>query len=134
MSMKRRLQKYSDEELLDAVRRLSGELGRVPTMVDIDSRGGEYPMSLTITKRFGSWSTAIELALGESVKGGRRPADLDKMERDVIRLATTLGRLPTVVDLHADAEAYSLKPYRRHYGTWSAAVEQILAKHNITIH
>lgn len=49
-----------DETLLDELRRVSEQLGKVPTAVQMDKHG-DYPVT-TYRNHFGRWSVAIRAA------------------------------------------------------------------------
>lgn len=51
---------YTDEELLNELRRFDKEEGRVPTRNDFVNNPG-YPSSWTYQRRFGDWSNALKL-------------------------------------------------------------------------
>ena len=61
---------YSDEELLDIIRRRTAELGRLPTRNDIEE-------CHLIHKRFGPWPRALEAA-GVKPVGERYKRHMDK--------------------------------------------------------
>ena len=83
------------DELLDVLRRLGDELGRLPTARDLDERRGRMPSKSLYWHTFGSLSAALreagyDVALGE-----------DKLERAIdqgVDLAYELGRLPKFAD------------------------------------
>jgi Homing endonuclease associated repeat len=83
------------DELLDVLRRLGDELGRLPTARDLDERRGRMPSKSLYWHTFGSLSAALreagyDVALGE-----------EKLERAIdqgVDLAYELGRLPKFAD------------------------------------
>jgi hypothetical protein len=83
------------EELLEVLRRLGEELGRIPTAKDLDERRGRMPSKSLYWHTFGSLSAALreagyDVALGE-----------EKLERAVAQgteLARAIGRLPKFAD------------------------------------
>jgi len=52
--------KYSEDELLDEIKRLARKLGRTPTMSDMEDYG-KYS-SATYKYRFEGWSAAVDAA------------------------------------------------------------------------
>jgi hypothetical protein len=77
---------------------------------------------MTYVKRFGSWSSALEAAdvpLDPTNTGYDRETLLEHL-RD---LAETLGKTPSLTELEA-ADGPSSKPYRSHFGSWSAALTE----------
>lgn len=76
LTMSRRNQKFSDEELLDVIRWVAIRLGRTPTALDIQ----EYALvsSAAYRRRFGSFSRVSELAGLFSNIRGQEPEELDE--------------------------------------------------------
>lgn len=58
-----RANRFSDEELIEEIRRLKTELGSEPRVVDMRNEG-RYSSGV-YSNRFGSWSNAKDLALGD---------------------------------------------------------------------
>src|SRR5262245_55989723 len=82
-------------ELLDLLRRLGGELGRVPTARDLDERRGSMPSKSLYWHTFGSLTAALREA------GFDVPVGEERLERALeqgVRLARELGRLPKFAD------------------------------------
>ena len=87
--------RYSDEEILAALRECGERLGRSPTMRDLadDPEAGVHPQ--TVVGRFGSWNAAKRLA-GLSP---RRFATREELLEQLRALGNELGRAPTGQDL-----------------------------------
>jgi hypothetical protein len=82
-------------ELLDLLRRLGHELGRVPTARDLDERRGSMPSKSLYWHTFGSLTAALREA------GFDVPVGEERLERALeqgVRLASELGRLPKFAD------------------------------------
>ncbi len=112
------------EELLDLLRRLGEELGRVPTAKDLDARRGSMPSKSLYWHTFGSLSAALREA------GFDVPVGEERLERAVdqgIALARKLKRLPKFADwaqarrkndaLMTEWQVYRMFEARR--GAWS---------------
>jgi hypothetical protein len=85
----------SREELLEQLRALAGELGRVPTARDLDERRGRMASKSLIWHTFGSLAQALREA------GFDVPVGEERLERAVAQgavLARELGRLPKMAD------------------------------------
>jgi hypothetical protein len=83
------------EELVEQLRRLGDELGRVPTAQDIRERRGTMPSASLYWHTFGSLTTALREA-GFDVAVGE-----ERLERALVQgcsLARELGRLPRFGD------------------------------------
>jgi hypothetical protein len=69
-----RAQQYTDEALLDALRRFQREQGESPRVQDFgQGRTPGMPSAATIIARFGSWANAVETAGMPRPRRGRRP-------------------------------------------------------------
>jgi hypothetical protein len=82
-------------ELLDLLRRLGKELGRVPTAKDVDARKGSMPSKSLYWHTFGSLTAALKEA------GFDVPVGEERLERALeqgVALARQLGRLPKFAD------------------------------------
>ncbi|HEY2936769.1 MAG TPA: hypothetical protein VGJ25_09215 [Gaiellaceae bacterium] len=83
------------EELLDLLRRLGEELGRLPTAKDLDGRRGSMPSKSLYWHSFGSLTAALREA------GFDVPVGEERLERALeqgVRLTRQLGRLPKFAD------------------------------------
>jgi hypothetical protein len=83
------------DELLDLLRRLGEELGRVPTAKDLDARKGSMPSKSLYWHTFGSLTAALNEA------GFDVPVGEERLERALEQgaaLARSLGRLPKFAD------------------------------------
>jgi hypothetical protein len=88
----------SREELLDQLRALAAELGRLPTARDLEERRRTMASKSLIWHTFGSLTSALREA------GFDVPVGEEKLERAVeqgARLARSLGRLPKMADWKA---------------------------------
>ena len=83
------------QELLDLLRGLGAELGRVPTARDIEEHRGRMPSKSLYWHTFGSLANALREA------GFDVPVGEEKLERALeqgVELARALGRLPKFAD------------------------------------
>jgi HNH endonuclease len=83
------------QELLDVLRALGGELGRTPTVRDIDERRGRMPSKSLYWHTFGSFANALREAGYEVAVGEER---LERAVEQGASLARRLGRLPKFAD------------------------------------
>jgi hypothetical protein len=111
-------------ELLDLLRRLGDELGRLPTAKDLDARRGSMPSKSLYWHTFGSLTAALREA------GFDVPVGEERLERALeqgVALARRLGRLPKFADwaearraddsLLTEWQVYRMFDARR--GAWS---------------
>jgi hypothetical protein len=87
--------RYSDEQILEALRASAARLGRSPTMKEFgaDPEAGMHPQ--TVIEHFGTWNAA-KRAAGLMP---RRFATREELVLELRRLGEELGRIPTARDL-----------------------------------
>lgn len=117
---------YSREKLVELLKSLEEELGRSPTMLDMDNAEG-YPCAKTYQEKLGSWNTAKAEAGLEVFDRGIRPPKsysekelLDKLKS----LAKELGRSPTKEDMR-NAKGFPSPTTYDQIGGWTAAKERV---------
>jgi hypothetical protein len=129
------------EELLDLLRRLGEELGRVPTARDIEEHRGQLPSKSLYWHTFGSLANALREA------GFDVPVGEEKLERALeqgVELARKLKRLPKFADwadarreddtLLTEWQIYRMFQGRR--GAWSTfqfLIRERLAKSGVNV-
>lgn len=77
---------------------------------------GKYS-SPTITERFGSWSSFIEIA-GLEQTGFIKKIEDEELFNEIERIWTSLGRQPTTTDMKKGVSKYSLDSFSRRFGGW----------------
>jgi hypothetical protein len=129
------------EELLQLLRALGEQLGRVPTARDLDERRGKMPSKSLYWHTFGSLTSALREA------GFDVPVGEERLERAVeqgAELAVHLGRLPKFADwaearkaddgLLTEWQVYRMLDARR--GAWSTfqfLVRERLAEQGVEV-
>src|SRR5579871_146229 len=83
------------EELIEVLRALGAELGRMPTARDLDERRGRMPSKSLYWHTFGSLSAALREAGYDVAVGEER---LERAVEQGADLAVTIGRLPKFAD------------------------------------
>lgn len=84
--------KASREELVDALIRLGDDLGRVPTVRDLEAAGPGMPGKGVYVREFGAWRTALSAA------GFDAPSPEERLERAIehgAQFHIRTGRLPS---------------------------------------
>src|SRR6476620_3578151 len=89
--------RYSDEQILEALRASAERLGRSPTMKEFaaDPGAGMHPQ--TVIEHFGTWNAAKRSA----GLMPRRFATRDELADQLRKLGDELGRTPTAQDIRA---------------------------------
>jgi hypothetical protein len=91
--------KYTEEQILESIRRFHTENGRIPKSGEFECKNG-YPSRATVEKYFGSWNNAIEEA-GFHVNRMNITNLTDKeLLEHLERFEEEYGRFPTYKDLH----------------------------------
>jgi len=112
----------SDAELIDAMQDLADDLGRPPTVEEMNEQG-EYH-GVTYADRFGTWLDAREAAGfdGEEQRWNPRNTD-EELLAELHRLADELGCAPTQAEMNELGE-YSVHPYYNRFDTWRQALAE----------
>jgi hypothetical protein len=87
--------RYSDEQILEALRASAARLGRSPTMKEFGADPGAGMHPQTVIEHFGTWNAA-KRAAGLMP---RRFATREELVLELKRLGEELGRIPTARDL-----------------------------------
>lgn len=111
----------TDEQCIEILQDLGGELGRTLTTDDVNERD-DLPHVWTFQDRFGSWSAAIEAAGFDANVG--TPIEDDELLDALEDLTRDLGRRPTERDMD-EAGPYSSNAYRRHFGSWDDVLAEL---------
>ncbi|ELY77036.1 homing endonuclease associated repeat-containing protein [Natrinema pallidum] len=107
---------YTETALIDHLRDVNDTYQRLPTISDLehynDKRNSDItPHPQTYVSRFGSWTTALEMAFPDA-----------ELCRELWRVANRLDRRPYQDDLD-DHGRFGLRAYRQRFGSWEAALE-----------
>lgn len=115
----------SDEELLEMLRAKARDLGRTPTMKDVDDDPNMPSFQMYIS-RFGSFTEALERAGLELTCSRRwtRVSDAKLLEL-LVEKAEELGRMPTRKDVNDDPNMPSSASYARRFGSFTKALELV---------
>lgn len=112
---------YSDEELLDEIRRVAtvADSDGAPTLQQF--RDHSSIADTTILRRFDSWQAAVSQAGFEPRSPTTRIADAD-LKTALRELCDEVGRIPTGTQMN-ELGPYSRSTYQEHFGSWSAALD-----------
>jgi hypothetical protein len=132
----------SREELLAQLREVGEEVGRTPTVRDLEERRGRVASKSLIWHTFGSLAAALREAGFDVPLGEER---LERAVADGAALARTLGRLPKMADwktarqrdpqLLSEWQVYRMVDV--HPGAWSAfqyLVRERLLEEGVDVH
>src|SRR4051794_26435583 len=113
--------RYSDEQILEALRGSAERLGRSPTMKEFagDPGAGVHPQ--TVIEHFGTWNAA-KRAAGLMP---RRFATRQELTEQLQRLGQELGRIPTAQDIrNRRGTMPSASLYWHTFGSLTAALRE----------
>lgn len=111
------IRNHSKEGLLDELQRISEEIGRTPTIEDMNEMG-MCSIRPYITK-FGSWNAALTSAGVEPNKRGK-VSDEELMDA-LYQLSEDLDKAPTAHDMNESGDFHA-GMYRR-FGSWNEVLE-----------
>ncbi|RCS58297.1 homing endonuclease associated repeat-containing protein [Parvibium lacunae] len=112
-----------ERELVDDLARVARELNKDKVTIDEYNERGHFH-GTTLTRRFGSWFKALELAgLGKT-----RNLNISNEElfENLVQVWTSLGRQPKYNDLTKEFSKYSSGTYEKRFGTWRQALESFV--------
>jgi hypothetical protein len=109
-----------DADLLADLVRVADELNSKRVTIDQYNERGQFHAT-TLTRRFGSWFTALELA------GLERTRTLglsdEELFENLAEVWLALGRQPTYRDVESDVSRYSAGTYEKRFGSWRLALQ-----------
>jgi hypothetical protein len=122
--LRKKTKSYSDEELLEQLRSLAVEIGKLPSHIDVReaSKAGKCASASTFQQRFGSVANARD----EAGLGNSRPTiyNTEILLSQLKSLADKLGRTPSISDMEKSCEEgliASLPTFINHFGSYKAA-------------
>jgi hypothetical protein len=117
--------KRSDADLLDELARLTRELGRAPSELDMDEAGAYG--ATTYRERWGDWNRALEeVAIDPPTRPRDSPTDRELITelRDLANYRKSgVTARPSKRQMNADGP-HSYRIYRERFGSWAAALVQ----------
>ncbi len=115
---------YSDEQLLNFLKKFNEENNRTPSQGDFtNSKNTKYPSYMTYVKRFGSWNNALnkaELCINEHHHNNLSNEELLKY---LIKFKEIYGRTPINDDFANNPDYPSYRTYMNTFGSWNKALE-----------
>lgn len=112
--------KIPDETLLDHLREFADGLGHSPSSAEMNDEGPHS--GVTYSRRFGSWSEALEAA-GLEQNTHRSRVSREETRGAIQDLAEELGRTPTGKEFDQHGE-YSKPLATKRFGSWNEALSE----------
>jgi hypothetical protein len=118
---------YDHDELLIKIKQLAKEVGRMPTVDEIDNCS-DLPCASTVLRYFGSiLELGKKLGLQSKVRYSRVYSDQELL--DLLKAKTgEIGRVPSTLDVRRDKEIPSISAYKNRFGSYSEAIRLIGCK------
>jgi hypothetical protein len=117
---RRELNFYTGDHLIECLKTLHQNLGRIPTMADVDEEPG-IPSSVTFSRRFGNWGLALKAA--DLAKNFFSQATDKELLQLLVKRASDLGRVPRSRDMGTMNGYPSAMTYQNRFGSWNAALK-----------
>ena len=114
------MKRYTKEQLMHFLKKLSKELKKTPTIKDMNKKK-KYPSASTYMKRFKTWNNALKKA--DLKINTRKQYSKDELVESLQLLAKDLGKMPKSSDLKKKKWAASYSTYRKYFGSWKKALK-----------
>jgi len=112
----------SDEELIEELQRIAEEIGRQPTVEEMNEQGTYW--GSTYQDHFGSWEDALDAAgFDESPKRPR--IEREALLEEVRRVAEKIESEPTFGEMREHGK-FAVTTYQRRFESWKAARSEAL--------
>lgn len=108
-----------DQELVDDLKYVADLIKRNTVTLDEYNEYGHYH-STTLTRRFGSWFTCLELAGLDPSRSKIGISNIELFE-DIERIWVRLGKQPSYAQMR-DMSQYSIGTYEKRFGGWRSAL------------
>jgi AraC-like DNA-binding protein len=142
MAGARRIQLYSDRDIILALTSVSTRVGRVPSAKEYaaHARARNYPSLPTVLNRMGGWTHALRAAgmqpLSAPARSRKRRWTEESCWAALRSVVDELGEIPTVLSYERHAlgrvELPSAATLRNRLGRWSAITTQLAAQRELS--
>lgn len=110
---------YSDEELIEEIKKASQDLGRVPNSKDFEKR---KPNASTIRIRFGSWENALKEAGLKKDRQKVKDYTREELIKSLQKYYNEFNKVPTTRDLKNNSDYPTCETFRNHFGSHKNAL------------
>ena len=122
--LKRHHRDIPDDTLIDDLKRVATKTGSSRVTIALYEEHGCYHAT-TLTRRFGSWLKALELA--GLPKTRNLNISNEELFENLVKVWTNLGSQPKYNQLTRDVSSFSSGTYENRFGTWSRALEAFVS-------
>lgn len=116
----------TNEELIEDVKRVAYLLGKESITIDEYNRNGKFNQT-TVTRRFGNWKAALEIAQLSTESHNFFISDEDYIA-DMQRIAFLLSKETLTISEYRDNGRYNANKLSKRFGSWDAALKAALLK------
>lgn len=116
-----------DETLIADLKRVANDLDRSPTIDEYNERGAYH--ATTITRRFGNWFKALEIAGLESTRSPLNISE-EQLFKNIEEVWLRLGRQPRYQEIQKPLSKYSAGTYDNRFGSFRKALEAFVSYMN----
>jgi hypothetical protein len=121
----------TDDELISELRALADKLGKTPSRSDMKNGTNITKRLYLYSRRFGGLQEAQKLAgLIENLGGTELSYSKEELLTEIGNLSERLGHTPTQDEINKYGK-YPIGAYKRHFGTYNKALEQLSISPNI---
>lgn len=120
---RRNIKKYTDEELLNYLRRFYEKSGRIPVTNDF-SNSAIYPNHNTYKKRFGSWKRSLELA-GLDIYTKKEIYTDEELLNYLKIFCKENNRIPIMRDFDNNPRYPNYGTYQKRFGSWNKSLKLV---------
>ena len=116
-----------DETLIADLKRVANDLGTSPTIDEYNERGTYH--ATTITRRFGNWFKALEIAGLEKTRSSFNISE-EELFKNIEEVWLKLGRQPRYQEIQKPLSKYSAGTYDNRFGSFRKALEAFVVYMN----
>lgn len=120
--------KFTDEDLLNNLRKFANEIGKTPSRTDFKKHNKKYLPSFELyIRRFQKYSKACRMAglkPNRTLKKKYKRKSNKEMINDLIWFAEMKGANPTVKEMNRFPWVTNSHSYRQRFGSWKKAIEK----------
>ena len=124
------MKKYTDQFLLDELRRFYDENGRVPKQIDFLNQD-IYPSYMVYIRKYGSWNNAIIKCGLKINRHKRKNLTKEFLLSELYRYKTEFGIIPINRDFRYNDDYPSDLNYTKYFGSWNNALKMCNFRLNV---
>ena len=120
----------TDDEILLELKRIATLLSKTTVTVEDVKRHSNIMSSTVVSRRFGSWTKAMEKAGLKISEMYRRKYSEEEYFESLLNVWTQHGRQPKYSEMDVPPSKISAGAYASHFGSWHKALEAFVSRMN----